>query len=244
MARKVTQTGRPAPTGLTRSSALQERLEAAVWELRWAASADVAELLPGAVLPGLLINPTGLPSGPPRLLAPYSLSLACGHLTLEALLDVKGGAAAASALQIAAITAEKLQVLSPRLSDMHGAAAAAVSLARRTCVAVSYRMTGAWNALGRLTRGCVVEPGLLHAHISNAPSCSCTLTPPPPPTALGSLLVCAGRCSHLAQPGLCHRSSQPGAGPGPPPGACLPAAHGTHAVLHQDDPCAPRGSAS
>ena len=85
-------------------------MEAAVWELRWAASADVAELLPGAVLPGLLINPTGLPSGPPRLLAPYSLSLACGHLTVEALLNADGGATNALALQIAAITAEKLQV--------------------------------------------------------------------------------------------------------------------------------------
>ena len=125
-------------------------MEAAVWELRWAASADVAELLPGAVLPGLLINPTGLPSGPPRLLAPYSLSLACGHLTVEALLNADGGVTNASALQIATLTAEKLQVPSPWHTDMHGAAAAGVSLAFQTCMVVSYRMMGARNALGRL----------------------------------------------------------------------------------------------
>ena len=90
-----------------------------LWELRWAASADVADLLPPAILPGLLVNPAGSSLSMPSLLAPCTLSFACDHMALEVLLDTAcdGEAAAGPGLQIASLAADKLEVRVKKLYD-------------------------------------------------------------------------------------------------------------------------------
>ena len=90
-----------------------------LWELRRAASADVAELLPPAILPGLLVNPAGSSPSMPSLLAPCTLNFACNHVDVEVLLDTAhdGEAAAGPGLQIASLAADKLEVRITRLYD-------------------------------------------------------------------------------------------------------------------------------
>ena len=91
------------------AAVLQEALPAPFWELRWQAAPGAAELLPPAVLPGILVNPEGATAGVPALTAPLAVGFACRLLHLE--LDLQPAVLGEQGAQLAEVACTGLQVL-------------------------------------------------------------------------------------------------------------------------------------